>query len=122
MLKKKLSFGLAVISCVSVLTFLNPSKAFAKPTGDKPAKLSATSKNSITWLETREVGIVTARSGLNVRNGPGTNHAKVGFLYYNEGVLIEAEDGEWYYISYSTPNGTKYGWVSGSYIFKNCSF
>ena len=113
MLKKKLSFGLAVISCVSVLTFLNPSEVFAKPTGTEPAGRSVIASVK---LYPREVGIVTAKSGLNVRGGAGTNYAITGSVYYNEKVVIEESDGEWYKISYSTSTGTKYGWVSSYYI------
>ncbi|MBU5592049.1 SH3 domain-containing protein [Clostridium sp. MSJ-4] len=119
MLKKKLALGLAVMSCVSVLTFVKPSEVFAKTTDKMKVEVREDKKDFVKAQYALETGIVTATSGLNVRSGPGTNYEKIGFLYYGEDVIIRKSDNGWKYVSYLTPNGvTKYGWVSGQYINK----
>lgn len=56
-------------------------------------------------------GRVTARSGLNVRKGPGTNYRIVSGYSYNTIVTIISESNGWY--------KTNKGWVSGAYISKS---
>ena len=57
-------------------------------------------------------GVVSASSGLNVRNGPGTSYAKITALPYGTRVQILSSQGGWYKISY----GSTTGWVSGDYL------
>ena len=49
---------------------------------------------------------VTAQSGLNVRNGPGTNYAKVGMLTYGTTVSVISTSNGWSTIHHGT--GTAY--------------
>ncbi|MBU3204555.1 SH3 domain-containing protein [Clostridium algidicarnis] len=117
MVKKKLAFGLVVISCVSFFTFTNSSEAFARSTDKVQTKISGTEKDVlVSRLAIRKEGIVTAQNGLNVRGGPGTDYGKTGFVYYNETVVVEDSISGWYRISYSTSSGTKYGYVLSQYI------
>ena len=58
-------------------------------------------------------------SYLNVRTGPGMNYAIKGSLDPNETVQVLNSSNSWHYVKYrldGTVNGTKDGWVSGSYI------
>ncbi|MDF2984880.1 MAG: hypothetical protein K0R50_390 [Eubacterium sp.] len=55
---------------------------------------------------------VTARSGLNVRSGPGKNHAKVGSLAYDSKVKVLSISNGWAHIKYSG----KDAYISESYI------
>ncbi len=57
-------------------------------------------------------GIVTA-SGLNVRQGPGTNYKVVTMVYKNEYVRIFAQIGDWYVIQ---TDKDYIGMVSKSYV------
>lgn len=59
-----------------------------------------------------ETGTVTAKSGLNVRTGPGTDNTKLGALTTGTEVEIVGSSGGWYQINYN--GGT--GWVSGNYL------
>ena len=55
---------------------------------------------------------VTARSGLNVRSGPGTSYGKYGALVYGATIDVSSIENNWAVISY---NG-KTAYVSASYI------
>lgn len=59
---------------------------------------------------------VIARSGLNVREGPGISFPKTGVLNFNELVMKnnENEDGTWIYIS--SPGNNITGWCSAQYL------
>ncbi|MBU5592050.1 SH3 domain-containing protein [Clostridium sp. MSJ-4] len=117
MLKKKLALGLVVMSCVSVLTFVNPSEVFAKTTDEMKVEVREDKKDLVRAQYALEIGIVRAASGLNVRSGAGANYEKIGFVYYGEEVTIRKRDGGWTYISYLTSSGgVKYGWVASQYI------
>lgn len=75
----------------------------------------ATSANATQLMSERSVtsiGIVTAKSGLNIRKSPTTNSEILRAIPYNGQVNIKSKSGSWYYIEY---NGT-YGYVSDSYI------
>lgn len=55
---------------------------------------------------------VTAKSGLNVRSGPGTNHSKLGALSYGAEVQASGISGGWASIDY----GGKGAYVSANYL------
>ncbi|MDR1158362.1 MAG: SH3 domain-containing protein [Oscillospiraceae bacterium] len=55
---------------------------------------------------------VTAQSGLNVRSGPGTSHAKVGALAYGAQIAVAAISNGWATITYSG----KTAYVSAGYL------
>lgn len=55
---------------------------------------------------------VTAKSGLNVRSGPGTSHGKLGALTYGSTIEVSAIADGWASIKYSG----KDAYVSASYI------
>ena len=55
---------------------------------------------------------VTAKSGLNVRSGPGTSHSKLGALVYGATVEVSGISNGWATVSY----GGKTAYVSASYI------
>ncbi|AOR24984.1 SH3 domain-containing protein [Clostridium taeniosporum] len=61
----------------------------------------------------RSVGsiVVTARSGANIRKGPGTNYKKIGAIAWGEDTpyAYEKKNG-WYKIEW----GDSYGWISAS--------
>ena len=59
-------------------------------------------------------GIVTAKSGLKVRDGAGTGYRQIGVLSCGEKVRIgfSSEDGKWHNIYF----GDHGGWVSADYI------
>lgn len=58
---------------------------------------------------------VTARSGLNVRSGPGTENSKLGLLSYGQAVTVKEIQSGWAKIDY---NGAE-AYVSASYISKS---
>ena len=53
---------------------------------------------------------VTA-TGLNVRKGPSTNHAKIGLLGQGKVVQVTGESNGWYRISYNGQDG----WISAQF-------
>lgn len=55
---------------------------------------------------------VTAKSGLNVRSGPGTSHGKLGALAYGATIDVHSIENGWASIAYSG----KAAYVSASYI------
>ncbi|MBR4985972.1 MAG: SH3 domain-containing protein [Proteobacteria bacterium] len=57
---------------------------------------------------------VTA-SSLNVRNGAGTNHSKIGSLSYGASVSVYKTSGNWAQIKY----GSGKGWVCSDYLSSN---
>lgn len=61
-----------------------------------------------------QYGVVTAKSGLKVRKGPGTGYKEIGALPCGKKVEIgfSSEDGKWYNIYF----GDHGGWVSADYI------
>lgn len=67
-------------------------------------------KPEIKSVVTIKTGIVTAKSGLNVRNSVGGS--KIGVLKYNSSVTILEELGDWYKIKYNT----SYGYVYKTYV------
>lgn len=64
-------------------------------------------------LDSRFATVVTQSGGLNVRNGAGTSHSKIGSLAKGEAVVVLAESGSWSRILY---HGTKTGYVSSQYL------
>ena len=61
-----------------------------------------------------QYGVVTAKSGLKVRNGASTGYKEIGALPYGKKVEIgfSSEDGKWHNIYF----GDHGGWVSADYI------
>lgn len=55
---------------------------------------------------------VTAKSGLNVRSGPGTNNSKLGALTYGAEIQVTKVENGWAVIDY----GGKTAYVSANYI------
>lgn len=55
---------------------------------------------------------VTAKIGLNIRSGPGTNHAKLGAFAFGTEITVESITNGWATISYSG----KTAYVSADYI------
>lgn len=62
-------------------------------------------------------GIVTAKSGLIVRAGQGTNYKRLGALKLNTHVDIVSSNGGWHKIKF----GNGYGYVSASWVAKIAS-
>lgn len=58
--------------------------------------------------------VVTAKTGLNVRTGPGTQYSIVGAMEYNSAVTVTGSSGNWYVVKYS---GTT-GYSSAEYLSK----
>lgn len=58
---------------------------------------------------------VTAKSGLNVRSGPGTGNSKLGALVYGAEVQVSKVENGWAVIDY----GGKTAYVSANYIKEN---
>ena len=73
----------------------------------------------VTWMTIPQVSLrSTATLGLNVRSGPGTSHAKVGFIPGRSTVKYDilgkdAATATWYQIRYSP---TVVGWVHGGFV------
>ncbi|MGK0469056.1 alkaline phosphatase [Clostridium sp.] len=61
---------------------------------------------------TIKTGVVTAKSGLNVRNQSSSESSKIGLLKYNSSVTIIGQKGNWYKINY----GKSQGYVYNGYI------
>lgn len=59
-----------------------------------------------------EYGIVTAKSGLKVRNGAGTGYKELGILSYEEKVHIDYEKNGWFSIFW----GDHGGWISSEFV------
>ncbi len=55
---------------------------------------------------------VTARNGLNVRSGPGTNHAKIGSLAFGTQIIVLSSSNGWAHIRHNN----KDAYVSAEYI------
>lgn len=78
--------------------------------------LSATCVVNCTQAE-RTGTVVGAENGLNVRSGPGTEHAVVGGLAGDAHVVILSEENGWYHVLYLSRGGqAAIGYVSGDYI------
>ncbi|MGH4124429.1 MAG: alkaline phosphatase [Clostridium sp.] len=60
----------------------------------------------------KNTGIVTAKSGLNVRKSSSLNSPLIGLLKYNSSVTIVEQTGNWYKISY----GKSQGYVSKNFV------
>lgn len=59
-------------------------------------------------------GITTANS--NVREGPGTQHKKIGFLVKDSKMRILGVEGEWLRIEMDTDSGTQLGWIHAELV------
>lgn len=62
--------------------------------------------------EVKKYGVVTAKGGLNVRDGRGTSYLILGTLPYNSKVRLGAKVGNWWNIYFSDHGG----WVCADYI------
>lgn len=59
-------------------------------------------------------GVITAQS-LNVREGPSTDYASIGYLHNGDRVTVIGESNGWYKINYSG----REAWISGKYVEKS---
>lgn len=59
-----------------------------------------------------QYGVVTAKNGLYIRKGPGTNYDKLGALKSGDRVHIDFEENGWYSIFW----GDHGGWISSDYV------
>ena len=59
-------------------------------------------------------GVITAQS-LNVREGPSTDYASIGYLHNGDRVTVIGESNGWYKINY----GGREAWISGKYVEKS---
>lgn len=55
-------------------------------------------------------------SSVNVRNGPGTDYKSVGKLHHDTPVIVQAQSGDWLYITYGD-NGL--GYIHKDYVVEN---
>lgn len=71
---------------------------------------------------TTDSPLVTARTNLNVRGGPGTDYPVIGRLVENQSLPITGRDAEttWWQVVYP-PNSNERGWVSGNPQFTSAS-
>lgn len=88
---------------INIEEFKTP--VFKKITPDKK-KITTSPSKTVTPLAST-YGIVTAKDGLNVRSGNGTNYPIIGTLAYNQKVkLFRLEDsGKWWHIYYGNHGG-----------------
>lgn len=63
-------------------------------------------------LANSQTGKVTAKSGVNVRTGPGTSYSKIGAIAYGTTFEILGSSNGWYKMKYQN----KDGYVCGDYI------
>lgn len=77
-----------------------------EPDSVNPISTLPNSQNTLPALK------VTAQSGLNVRGGPGTGHAKLGKLTFAETVIPLEKANGWVKIKH----GNGFGWVSEGYL------
>lgn len=59
-------------------------------------------------------GVITAQS-LNVREGPSTDYASIGYLHNGDRVTVIGESNGWYKITY----GGREAWISSKYVEKS---
>lgn len=76
------------------------------------AAIQAAASSPPSTSSTKSVYKVTAKSGLNVRSGPGTNYSKLGALAYGTQIDVNAITNGWATIIYSG----KTAYVSAAYI------
>ncbi len=55
-----------------------------------------------------KTGLITNKSGLNVRSGPSTSHSRIGGVYQNNRVQIVGQQGDWYKIKF----GSGFGFIN----------
>ena len=55
-----------------------------------------------------KTGLITNKSGLNVRSGPSTSHSRIGGVYQNNRVQIVGQQGDWYKIKF----GNGFGFIN----------
>lgn len=96
----------------NIAGFGYPKYAASKPKPTVPTKPSTPSKPA----PKTKTGLVTARSGLRVRSGSGTDHKVLGTLPYNSKVTIVDEYNGWYKIKYAQGYGGGYGHVNKKYV------
>ena len=60
----------------------------------------------------QKIGTVTAASGLNVREGPGTDYKILGRLANGAVIVITGQSGSWYKIIF----GAKEAWVISDFV------
>lgn len=65
-----------------------------------------TEESAVTETEVAKVGIVTARTLLNIRKGPSTSDDVIGTLPAGQEVIICGEEGEFYKIG--NPDGNEF--------------
>lgn len=72
-----------------------------------PVETVETSKN-----KPYEYGVVTAKSGLKIRKGPGTGYDELGILKYGEKVHIDFEEDGWFSVFW----GDHGGFISSEFV------
>lgn len=80
------------------------------PTPTPPPKPPADTNSGV--VSDKIIGVKSATSAVNVRNGPGTNNNSIGVLNYNEKVEVYSESNGWSKIKYK--NGV--GYTATSYL------
>ncbi|KIE48377.1 bacterial SH3 domain protein [Clostridium argentinense CDC 2741] len=65
--------------------------------------------NNSNWYSLDErIGIVTAKDGLNIRQGKSTNSKILGILKHEEKVRLYRKENDWIHIYYSKHGGYVY--------------
>ena len=85
-------------------------KAYVK--AGKVVEIVNTEVEPVVKPSLKKAGVVTAKSGLNLRNSVSSNSSIIGLLKYNSSVTIVEQTGNWYKINY----GKSQGYVFKSYI------
>lgn len=66
-------------------------------------------KNNCSWINLDgKVGVVTAKNGLNVRQGKNTNSRVLGVIPYGSKVRLYKKEGDWIHIYYPKSGGYVY--------------
>ncbi len=109
--------SIAVVNGQGVVTNLH--------TGEETATVTVTASwnglsasCTVTCAPAGRVGqVVNAELGLNVRSGPGTDHAIIGAVSNGTRVVVLEELEGWYHVLYRNKNGqAAIGYVSGDYL------
>jgi len=98
---------------LSATIFGTTSGFFSTPASAKTITTTDKTVNSNAVITPRSQGsvVVTAKSGANIRSGPGTGYSIIGTLAYGDDTpyAYQSSNG-WYKIEW----GSSYGWISSS--------
>ncbi|QGU96366.1 SH3 domain-containing protein [Clostridium bovifaecis] len=92
--------------------FVKAGKVVDIKTPEKKPEVKPEVKPEAKPQTTTKLGIVTAKSGLNVRSAASSTGKKLGLLKHNSSVVIIGESGNWYKIKL----GNSYGYAFKSYV------